>query len=183
MKRTYAFEAEEMAPEVKAQLEKVEEVVDEKCTTPEDCEKVLDKIEGQEKKFNDALDAVATAAEDCKDGKCDKADLNKVMQPKMAELKEVAKTIGVATEGDTVTEGELEKAKAYLEGAREIVENKLEEVKDGTEAPAEKGDDDDSAEDEDATESFTAFIAACESLKITGRGSSAMESSLPFMFQ
>ena len=128
MRRFYAFEAEELSPEVKTQLEKVEDVVEDKCDTPEACDKMIDKIDGEQAKFNEALQTMSNAAKDCKDGKCDKAEMAATVAPKMAELKEVAKSIGVASEGDTLTEGELKDAKAYLEGAKEIVEAKKDEL-------------------------------------------------------
>ena len=138
MRRFYAFEAEELSPEVKTQLEKVEDVVEDKCDTPEACDKMIDKIDGEQAKFNEALQTMSNAAKDCKDGKCDKAEMAATVAPKMAELKEVAKSIGVASEGDTLTEGELKDAKAYLEGAKEIVEAKKDELENGTAAPEKK---------------------------------------------
>ena len=150
MRRRYAFEAEGLSEEVKSQLEKVEDVVDEKCKTPEDCNKILDKIGAEEEKFNTALKDMADAAKDCKDGKCDKAEMAAKISPKMAELKEVAKNIGVATEGDALCEKELQDAKKYLEGAKEIVESKLDEV--GGEEPKAEDKKDDEPEEKPAEE-------------------------------
>lgn len=152
MRRRYAFEAEGVSEEVKAQLEKVEDVVDEKCDTPEACNKMIDKIDSETEKFNDALKDMAGAAKDCKDGKCDKAEMAAQISPKMAELKEVAKSIGVASEGETLTEAELKDAKAYLEGAKEIVESKLDEV--GGDSGSDDGDDDDNEEAEECVEAY-----------------------------
>lgn len=165
MRRRYAFEAEELAPEVKAQLEKVEDVVEDKCSTPDACNKMLEKIDAETEKFNGALKDMAGAAKDCKDGKCDKAEMAAQISPKMAELKEVAKSIGVASEGENLTEDELKKAKAYLEGAKEIVEAKLDEVdsESGKEEPKdnpdeegdEKGDHEEpDGDEEEAEEAF-----------------------------
>ena len=159
MRRFYAFEAEELSPEVKTQLEKVEDVVEDKCDTPEACDKMIDKIDGEQAKFNEALQTMSNAAKDCKDGKCDKAEMAATVAPKMAELKEVAKSIGVASEGDTLTEGELKDAKAYLEGAKEIVEAKKDELENGTAAPEKKEEgecEDCDEEPDEATE------CACE---------------------
>ena len=179
MRRRYAFEAEGLSEEVKSQLEKVEDVVDEKCKTPEDCNKILDKIGAEEEKFNSALKDMADAAKDCKDGKCDKAEMAAKISPKMAELKEVAKNIGVATEGDALCEKELQDAKKYLEGAKEIVESKLDEVggeepkaedkKDGEpeEKPAEEPKAEDDEEEIPADESFFADIRALEGYTMT----------------
>ena len=144
MRRVYAFEAEELSPEVKSQLEKVEDVVEDKCDTPEACDTMIEKINDEQTKFNDALKGMASAAKDCQDGKCDKAEMAAQITPKMAELKEVAKNIGVASEGDTLTEAELKDAKNYLEGAREIVEAKKDEL----ESEGEKKDDDDEKKEE-----------------------------------
>jgi hypothetical protein len=159
MRRYYAFEAEGVSEEVKAQLEKVEDVVEDKCETKADCEKILDKIEAEEDKFNGALGNMADAAKDCKDGKCDKAEMTARINPEMAELKEVAKSIGVASEGETVTEAEVKDAKDYLEGAKEIVEAKMDEIEgddsgkdDGDDAGEDAGDDDDDKGCDDGAE-------------------------------
>lgn len=167
MRRTYAFEAEGVSEEVKSQLEKVEDVVEDKCATPEACDKMIDKIDAEKDKFNGALKDMAAAAKDCKDGNCSKSEMAAAITPKMAELKEVAKSIGVASEGEALTEGELKDAKAYLDGAKEIVEAKKDELengKSGEKADEPKDDDDDEAEcedgecddeeDEEATESY-----------------------------
>ena len=169
MRRTYAFEAEGVSEEVKSQLEKVEDVVEDKCATPEACDKMIDKIDAEKDKFNGALKDMAAAAKDCKDGNCTKSEMAAAITPKMAELKEVAKSIGVASEGEALTEGELKDAKAYLDGAKEIVEAKKDELengesgekadepkdddKDEDEAECEDGECDDE-EDEEATESY-----------------------------
>lgn len=169
MRRTYAFEAEGVSEEVKSQLEKVEDVVEDKCATPEACDKMIDKIDAEKDKFNGALKDMAAAAKDCKDGNCSKSEMAAAITPKMAELKEVAKSIGVASEGEALTEGELKDAKAYLDGAKEIVEAKKDELenggsdekanepkdddKDEDEAECEDGECDDE-EDEEATESY-----------------------------
>lgn len=174
MRRRYAFEAEELAPEVKAQLEKVEDVVEDKCSTPDACNKMLDKIDAETEKFNCALKDMAGAAKDCKDGKCDKAEMAAQISPKMAELKEVAKSIGVASEGENLTEDELKKAKAYLEGAKEIVEAKLDEVgsdsgkEEPKENPDEEGDEkgDHEEPDGDEVEGDESWIVGTESMSI-----------------
>lgn len=190
MRRFYAFEAEELSPAIKKQLEQVEDTVEEKCTTPAACDKVLDKIEKQEDKYNGALQAMADAAKDCQDGKCEKADMAKVVDEKMGDLKQVAKDIGVASEGDVPSEEELKDVKHYLEGAKEIVEAKKDEL---TEEDGGKNDDqgepegsDDGAGDDAASESMlTGFIGACESMMIdtsarTQRG--AATPNVPFLF-
>lgn len=186
MRRHYAFESEDLSPAVKAELEKVEDAVDEKCDSVEACDKMLDKIGKEQDKFNGCLKDMASAAKDCQDGKCDTAEMAAKVSPKMAELKEVAKSIGVASEGETVTEGEVKDAKQYLEGAEEIVEAKKDELENGGDAgkggksgDSDKGDDeceDDECEAADETwldvpgfESYTGttaldFTAACESM-------------------
>ena len=169
MRRVYAFEAEGVSEEVKSQLEKVEDVVEEKCTSEEACDKMLDKISDEKEKFNDALQTMADAAKDCKDGKCDKAEMAEKITPKMAELKEVAKSIGVASEGETLTEAEVKDARDYLNGVEEIVEAKKAEVCDGEcEEKGEEPDDDDDDDDEDesADEAFTAFESYLDELDI-----------------
>lgn len=149
MRRTYAFEAEGVSEEVKSQLEKVEDVVEDKCATPEACDKMIDKIDAEKDKFNGALKDMAAAAKDCKDGNCSKSEMAAAITPKMAELKEVAKSIGVASEGEALTEGELKDAKAYLDGAKEIVEAKKDELENGgSDAKADEPKDDDKDEDE-----------------------------------
>lgn len=156
MRRIYAFEAEELSPEVKSQLEKVEDVVEDKCDTPEACDKILDGIKDEKEKFDGALKEMAGAAKDCQDGKCDKSEMAAKISPKMAELKEVAQNIGVASEGDTVTEKELQDAKAYLEGAEEIVEAKKDELENGGSS---EGDSDDGDEvDEETEEAAEAYL-------------------------
>lgn len=189
MRRHYAFESEELPSAVKDQLEKVEDVVDEKCTSVEACDKMLDKISAEQDKFNGCLKDMTSAAKDCQDGKCDTAEMAAKVSPKMAELKEVAKSIGVASEGETVSEAEVQAAKQYLEGAEEIVEAKKDELsgdskKDGESKKDDSKDDDDECEDgecddaeaaEDAYlsvpgfESYTGtttidFVSACESM-------------------
>lgn len=142
MRRIYAFEAEDLSPEVKTQLEKVEDVVEDKCDTPEACDTMIEKIDGEKEKVNDALQTMADAAKDCKDGKCTKAEMAETIAPKMADLKKVAKDIGVASEGDALTEAEVKDAKAYLEGAKEIVEAKKDELENGEGCKKCDGDND-----------------------------------------
>ena len=154
MKRTYAFEADASA-EVKDELEKVETVVDEKCESVEDCEKLEEKIEKVEDKFNDALQGMADAA---KEGG-DKEELKEKIDPHMADLKEIAKDIGVATESEVVTDQELKDVKNYIEGAKEIVEAKKDELEgncDGKDCDDEGEGDDES--EEDAKESFRGIL-------------------------
>lgn len=174
MRRHYAFESEELPSAVKDQLEKVEDAVDKKCTSVEACDNMLDKISAEQDKFNGCLKDMAGAAKDCKDGKCDSAEMAAKVSPKMAELKEVAKSIGVASEGETVTEDEVKAAKQYLEGAEEIVEAKKDELgaadggddkpKDDGDGPAPDGDvdADDGCEDgecDDAEAAEDAYLS------------------------
>lgn len=176
MRRYYAFESEDLSSTVKTQLEKVEDVVDSKCNTAAACDKMLDKIESEQEKFNGCLQDMADAAKDCENGVCDKNEMAAQITPKMAELKEVAKSIGVASESDSLTETELQDAKDYLEGAKEIVETKKEELDGGS------SDDDDY---DDASEGYYGFINACESLMIdSGYRSrrSRRGSSRPYLF-
>ena len=168
MRRYYAFEAEGVSEEVKTQLEKVEDVVEEKCETKADCEKILDKIDSEAEKFDDALKDMAGAAKDCKDGNCDSSEASAKIAPAAAELKNIAKSIGVASEGETLTEDDLKDSKAYLEGAREIVEAKMDEIEGGDGGDSDSGDDGDSksddntAEDEaDEAEAAESFLSEC----------------------
>lgn len=178
MRRFYAFEAEELSPAIQKQLEQVEDTVEEKCTTPAACDKVLDKIEKQEDKYNGALQAMADAAKDCQDGKCEKADMAKVVDEKMGDLKQVAKDIGVASEGDVPSEEELKDVKHYLEGAKEIVEAKKDELNDDEEC-GENCDDDEGA----ASESMlNGFIGACESMMIDTTIRAHRSTKVPFLF-
>lgn len=152
MRRTYAFESD--CPEnVKGELEKVEAAVDEKCASAEDCDKVLAKIDDQAEKFDDALKSMANAAKDAKAGG-DQAAATASIKEAQADLKQVAKTIGVANESDSeyADRTEIEDAKAYLEGAREIVEAKKDELSDGG---CEGGECDD-----DANEACEAWLDA-----------------------
>ena len=152
LRRTYAFESD--CPEnVKGELEKVEAVVDEKCASAEDCDKVLAKIDDQAEKFDDALKSMANAAKDAKAGG-DQAAATASIKEAQADLKQVAKTIGVANESDSeyADRTEIEDAKAYLEGAREIVEAKKDELSDGG---CEGGECDD-----DANEACEAWLDA-----------------------
>lgn len=169
MRRKYAFESEGVSDAVQTQLEAVEDAVDEKCTTPEECDKVIDKIDAQTDKFNDALAAAKDKAQDCKDGKCDKAEMAQVVDAKMCCLKDMAKTIGVASEGDVPTEEDIKNVKDYLEGAKEIVETKKDELEGesdkGSESDDDDDDDDDSddePDDDDASESFMGLDMASE---------------------
>ena len=168
MRRRYAFEAEGISEEVKSQLEKVEDVVEDKCTTEEACDKMLEKIGDEKEKFDNALQTMADAAKDCKDGKCDKAEMAEKITPKMAELKEVAKSIGVASEGEALTEAELKDARDYLNGVEEIVEAKKDEVCDGSceksEGEVTEDDDDDDDDSEEAEEAFMAFESYLDEL-------------------
>lgn len=186
MRRFYAFEAEELSPAIKDQLQQVEDTVEEKCTTPEACDKVLDKIEKQEDKYNEALQTMAEKAKDCQDGKCDKAEMAKVVDEKMGDLKEVAKEIGVASEGDVPTEAELKDVKNYLEGAKEIVEAKKDELDEGSSDEGEKKECEDGECDEGsecATEStLTGFISACESMIIDTSARTPRAKKVPFLF-
>lgn len=152
LRRTYAFESD--CPEnVKGELEKVEAAVDEKCASAEDCDKVLAKIDDQAEKFDDALKSMANAAKDAKAGG-DQAAATASIKEAQADLKQVAKTIGVANESDSeyADRTEIEDAKAYLEGAREIVEAKKDELSDGG---CEGGECDD-----DANEACEAWLDA-----------------------
>lgn len=152
LRRTYAFESD--CPEnVKGELEKVEAAVDEKCASAEDCDKVLAKIDDQAEKFDDALKSMANAAKDAKAGG-DQAAATASIKEAQADLKQVAKTIGVANESDSeyADRTEIEDAKAYLEGAREIVEAKKDELGDG-------GCDDGECDD-DANEACEAWLDA-----------------------
>ena len=152
LRRTYAFESD--CPEnVKGELEKVEAAVDEKCASAEDCDKVLAKIDDQAEKFDDALKSMANAAKDAKAGG-DQAAATASIKEAQADLKQVAKTIGVANESDPeyADRTEIEDAKAYLEGAREIVEAKKDELSDGG---CEGGECDD-----DANEACEAWLDA-----------------------
>lgn len=168
MRRKYAFESEGVSDAVQTQLEAVEDAVDEKCTTPEECDKVIDKIDGQTEKFNDALAAAKEKAQDCKDGKCDKAEMAKVIDDKMCCLKDMAKKIGVASEGDVPTEEDIKNVKDYLEGAKEIVETKKEELDGGDSSESDDDDDDDdiTPDGENAEEEYTdlddQYLDACE---------------------
>lgn len=150
MRRKYAFESEGVSDAVQTQLEAVEDAVDEKCTTPEECDKVIDKIDAQTDKFNDALAAAKDKAQDCKDGKCDKAEMAQVVDAKMCCLKDMAKTIGVASEGDVPTEEDIKNVKDYLEGAKEIVETKKDELKGESDKGSESDDDDDDDSDDES---------------------------------
>lgn len=152
LRRTYAFESD--CPEnVKGELEKVEAAVDEKCASAEDCDKWLAKIDDQAEKFDDALKSMANAAKDAKAGG-DQAAATASIKEAQADLKQVAKTIGVANESDSeyADRTEIEDAKAYLEGAREIVEAKKDELSDGG---CEDGECDD-----DANEACEAWLDA-----------------------
>lgn len=166
MRRIYAFEAEDLSPEVKTQLEKVEDVVEDKCDTPEACDTMIEKIDSEKEKVNDALQTMADAAKDCKDGKCTKAEMAEIIAPKMADLKKVAKDIGVASEGDALTEAEVKDAKAYLDGAKEIVEAKKDELENGEGCKNCDGDDDaDDAECETDEAEAEAEAAADEAME------------------
>lgn len=184
MRRKYAFESEGVSDAVQTQLEAVEDAVDEKCTTPEECDKVIDKIDAQTDKFNDALAAAKDKAQDCKDGKCDKAEMAQVIDAKMCCLKDMAKTIGVASESDVPTEEDIKNVKDYLEGAKEIVETKKDELKGESDEGSESDDDDDDDSDdesdddddddditpdgENASESFFGMSDASEAFKAIG---------------
>ena len=207
-KRSYAFESD-VSADVKDMLEKVETVVDEKCETPEDCDKLVKKIEKKEDQFNDALKGMADAAKDCKDGKCDKSALKDKLDPHVSCLKTIAKDIGVASESDLVTDGELQDVKDYIEGAKEIVEAKKDELEGESGSDDEGEDKGDDAEPEDketedteepekdAEESWIgeydalakkssgaieSFIDAMESMMIpTGRVDSS-DDKMPYLF-
>lgn len=195
-KRSYAFESD-VSADVKDMLEKVEDVVDEKCETPEDCDKLVEKIEKKEDQFNDALKGMADAAKDCKDGKCDKSELKEKLDPHVSCLKTIAKDIGVASESDLVTDAELQDVKDYIEGAKEIVEAKKDELEgESEEKDDDKNDDsknatddadsedesEDDSEDDDAeecaTESFIAEIAASAVLENLGISVIDMDSAM-----
>ena len=79
----------------------------------------------------------------------------------MAELKEVAKSIGVASEGEALTEAELKDARDYLNGVEEIVEAKKDEVCDGS-----CGDDDEDEKDEAIEAYLDDLDTAIESFSI-----------------
>ena len=96
---------------------------------------------------------MANAAKDAKAGG-DQAAATASIKEAQADLKQVAKTIGVANESDSeyADRTEIEDAKAYLEGAREIVEAKKDELSDGG---CEGGECDD-----DANEACEAWLDA-----------------------
>lgn len=167
MRRRYAFEAEGVPEKVENALEKLEDQVDENCDTVSDCEAAEKKIDDKIEEFDSALQSMAGAAKDCKDGKCSKEEMGETIKASMTDLKKIAGEIGVANESDseTATEDEIKDAKAYLEGAKEIIEAKKDELEGGSSGEGgssdEGGDDDDeeaSAEECDAIESF---VDAC----------------------
>lgn len=185
MRRIYAFESD-VSADVKDLLEKVEDAVDEKCETVEDCKKLKDKIEKKEDEFNEALKGMADAAQDCKDGKCDKSELKDKLDPHVTCLKTIAKDIGVASESDIVSDAELQDVKDYIEGAKEIVEAKVEEIEDPDGETAK--DDDTDAEESyiDGLESLIggdnaidSFISSLESFMIE----KDHRSTSPYMFE
>lgn len=167
MRRRYAFEAEGVPEKVQTELEKLETSVDKKCDTPADCDTAIGKVEEKIEQFDGALSAMAGAAKDCKDGKCSKEEMGETIKASMTDLKNVAKSIGVANESDseTASEEEIQDAKAYLEGAKEILEAKKDELEGGG-SSSEKGSSDEDGSDEDEApaeecDAIESFVDMC----------------------
>ena len=148
MRRHYAFEAENLTEDVRSQLERVETAVDSKCTSVSACESMLNRVEAEEKKFNGALESMIGSAKAAQSGSIDRAVMSRQIAPVAAELKEIAGNIGVATESAGISQDELLGVRSYLNGAKEIVESKLDELSratesdEGDEPKDDKGDDD-----------------------------------------
>jgi len=134
MRRHYAFEAENLTENVRGQLERVEDAVDSKCTSVSACESMLARIEAEEDKFNGALESMVNSAKAAQSGAIDRATMASQIAPVSAELKEIAGNIGVATESAGVSQTELNDVRAYISGAKEIVESKLDELSRATES-------------------------------------------------
>ena len=147
MRRHYAFEAENLTENVRGQLERVEDAVDSKCTSVSACESMLARIEAEEDKFNGALESMVNSAKAAQSGAIDRATMASQIAPVSAELKEIADNIGVATESVGVSQNELNDVRAYISGAKEIVESKLDELSRATES--DEGDKPKDDKDED----------------------------------
>lgn len=147
LKRFYAFEAAGISPAVRNALENAERNVDARCTSAIECDRVLSNIDTMIGKFNAALETMLSAAQSYKNGAISAEDMAARINPAQIELKEVARSIGVATEADGVSEDELKDSKDYLEGAKEIAETKKDEVK-GDDGDGEKKDDDKKDDDD-----------------------------------
>ena len=141
MRRQYAFEAENLTDNVRSQLERVEDAVDAKCTSASACESMLNRIEAEEKKFNGALESMIASAKNAQRGAIDRATMASQIAPVAAELKGIAGEIGVATESAGVSQDELNDVRAYISGAKEIVESKYDELSRATEAEEAKDDE------------------------------------------
>lgn len=161
LRRSYAFEAEGVAEEVIDSLETVEDVVDQNCATPADCDAMLEKVEQQEEKFDGALQTMADAAKDAQ-ATGDSGALAESIEPAMNELREVAEdtgiAIGTAAESAGITQSDLLRIRSYLVGTREIIEAKKAELMGATEGygyamESDSEDDDDEDEDGDDADS------------------------------
>ena len=152
MRRHYAFEADNLTDNVRGQLERVEDAVDSKCRSVAACESMLARIEAEEDKFNGALESMVNTAKAAQSGAIDRATMASQIAPVSAELKEIAGNIGVATESVGVSQTELNDVRAYISGAKEIVESKLDELSRATESdegdePKDDKKDDDKKDD------------------------------------
>ena len=204
MRRHYAFEAENLTDNVRSQLERVEDAVDAKCTSASACESMLNRIEAEEKKFNGALESMIASAKNAQSGAIDRATMASQIAPVAAELKGIAGEIGVATESAGVSQDELNDVRAYISGAKEIVESKYDELSRATEAEEakddekksddkgdepkddkKKDDDEKKGDDEEPEEGDADEEAATESLVLDGvrypLSSIALESTLDAM--
>lgn len=149
MNRYYAFEAAGISDTVRAQLERVERAVDSKGNSVAACEAMLDKIAYESNRFDTALETMIDAARARQNGEIDAMEMNSRIVPAVAELKDIARSIGVATEADSVSEDELKDSKDYLEGSKEIVESKKDEEEAKDDSKDKDDDDDDSGKDDD----------------------------------
>lgn len=166
MNKTYAFESY-ASKRVLALLQGVETHVCESCTTAHECNVFMSKIEKIEDRFNGYLQDMKIAA--ATEG-ATVSTLREMLDPAIEGLKGIAHSMGLESEFEKVTDEELNDVKDYIEGAKEIVDAKKDELEDGCDGDdcGDKGDDDkkDEAPSEDAKESF---IGALESF-MTDRG-------------
>lgn len=117
-------------------LENIRATVDEKCKSEEDCDKFLEGLEKEIEKFNDAVGTFKEAAIDMKDGKIDAAGLKERIAPAVASLKKSCNMINVDVidaDTDKITDDEIKTLKAFLEGAREILNEKKENMSNASE--------------------------------------------------
>lgn len=107
-------------------LSAVKDRVD-KCESADDCQKLLDKLNAEIKSFNDAMEKLIDASKKFKDDG-DKQALKDTIKPVITDLKKKCNIIemkDIDEDTDSIDDEEVKKLKDFLEGSRDIINDKM----------------------------------------------------------